>query len=183
MTIAASNIRLAIREVLQGDTGSIRTMTPGVLAPGVWEGQTDQQQKATILDTAGGLYHFDVRLGPLGHHPATPLSIKGNTRISQLGITIDFWGPLATEAEADQRQTDLAVFENALDDAVQALTYPGNLTQTSSAAATGIVSGCLVGFDGSSIPEIDQADEDWGRKIVHSQLRATAILTISQATS
>lgn len=182
MAINAANIRTAITELLEGDIGTTRTVTSGVFGEGVWVGQQDSQKQAEILDTNTATYKFDVELGGLEHHPATPISIKGNTRIALLGVLIRVWGKLATEPERAQRKTDLAALESALDTAIQALCFPSNLSQTSSAAATNIVSGLLNGPGGLGIPEATEPEENWELKIVTAEINASAILTVSQAT-
>lgn len=180
MAILSENIRTAITELLEGTIGTTRLMDSGVLSEGVWDGQLDSQKQAEILDTATATYKFDVELGPLSPHPATPLSVLGNKRLNILEVTITVWGKLATEPERAQRKKDLAAFESVLDDAVMVLSYPDNLDLTNSSLPTNIISGCLVGPGGQGHPDYDEPEEDWELKLIRSEIHASAHLLVDQ---
>lgn len=179
MTWAPAAIRTAVAECLTGTIGSTRTVTSGKFASGVWDGQPEQTAKALAVQTSTARHRFDVELGALRNHAATSIATIGNRRIAEVDVDVRVTSNVATVAQATQRATDLATIAADLEMAVMALSYPSNLTQTSTSVATGIIGGCLLGPSGASIPIIERLSENWGAQLVLSYIRARAILNLS----
>ena len=184
MAINAANIRTSIIELLEGDIGSIRTLTAAEFKFGVFEGQSVTAQQAKTLDTSTGVHWFDVQLGSLTRHPASTHSALHSRRIARLDVTIPVWTRLSSTVQETQRKSDLANIESDLDDAVQALHYPDNLQQTAAAGATNIISGLLLGpGEQAGPPEWSLVELDWEDQLARHVIRGSALLNISQATS
>lgn len=181
MSIAAAAIRTAITELLEGTIGTTRTVTANKFKSGAFEGQPIAATQAKTAITTYN-HRFDVRILSLrGKHGASPMSIKASHRIERATIEIPLWSHLASTVQDSSRATQREEIENECDMAIQALCYPGNLTQTSAAVTTGIVSGLLVGPDGSGVPTWTVIEENWQRHMLRSVIRASASLIITQA--
>lgn len=181
MSIAAAAIVSAITEALTGVLVSTRNMDPSVLAPGVFEGQPKQAQQARALTDA--THRFDVRLLGQQRHPSTPVSIKSSHRNVLVPIDVTITTRLQSTVQDTERDAVRASLASDVDDAVQALTYPGNLTDDSLGTVTGIVSGMLFGPDGSGTPQWSVTSEDWSTHLLKSVIRASAIVVVTQATA
>lgn len=183
MAIESTAIRLAVKELLEGDIGSVRTMAATVMQYGVFEGQPTRAQIAKTLQTAVGDYWFDVELSRIADHPATPVSAKGNRRIVRVRIDVPIWSTLKTTAQESDRDTSMGDMPEEIEDAIQALHYPGNLTQTNAGDPTNIVSGMLLGPGGLGAPEWEITEVDWENHLLRSRISGECVVTITQAVS
>ncbi len=179
MTYPAAAIRTAVAELLEGTIGSIRTCPPGTFLRGVFPGQPAQTQRAKAIQTSTARHYFDVKLGQLRNNPSTPIGRLGDYELNDLDITVTVTSKIATVAQADQRDTDLALIASDCKLAAKALAFPHNLDETSAAVATDIVGGCLLGPDATS-PIIEATDENWGEQLARTVIRCRAILRIDQ---
>ncbi len=180
MSYPAAAIRTAVAECMEGTIGSVRTVPPGTFARGVFPGQPLAAQKALAIQTSTARHRFDVRLGPLRNHASTPVSALSNYRIGEIDITITVTSNVATSAQATQRDTDLALIASDCDTAVQALSKPHNLDETSAAVDTNIIGGCLLGPDNASTPAIQAGDENWDSQLVTTVIRCRAFVRVEQ---
>ena len=186
MSYPVAAIRQAIREVLEGTTGSVRTVTAGKFLSGVFEGQTDLQQRSRALrktadpENPEWVHRFDVRLGRMTNHESTPVAAIGNHRIVSLPVTISVTTHTQARILDDRRDEVLALINSDLDTAVQALTWPGNLTQTFAAVATNIVSGLMLGPEGNGYPSLEVTEEDWEKSLIRSLLGGSVLLVVTQ---
>lgn len=174
MTLAMAPIRTAIREVLEGSLGSVRTVPAGTVARGAQQGRSVTSRQAQSLVTP----RYDVRIESLSPHPSTPVGAIGSHRLDDATVTIEFAYKLSSTILDDQRDELRDQVMDDLDVCWQALARPGNLTQTSAAVATNIISGLL-----HSPSSIEVLDENWDEKILTAQIVATATLQVSQPTA
>ena len=176
---SATAIHNAIRSLLEGAIGAVRVTTPGMFVYGTFDGQAAAATRARALDVTA-VHRFDVKLGAHRMHGATPISAKSSTKISTVPVTID----VTTKFKAATLQTDRdAQRALAADDcqlALQALEYPGNLSQDASANPTGIVSGMLMGDDGKGHPAWEVVEEDWKQLYLRSRISGTVVVAVTQ---
>lgn len=181
MAYNAANIRTAIKELAEGDIGTTRVMTSNVFLHGVFDGQPTGAQQAKAMHT--GTHRFDVELGDLEDHEASPISAKAPTRFARLSVTIPVVTHTPTTVDDAARRSVLADIESDCDDLIQALHFPANLDATAASGATNIVSGHLLGPDGTGEPTWVLDFADWGESLIRSQITAQATVEITQATS
>lgn len=176
MSYPIAAIRTAVAECMEGTIGSAYVAPAGVFARGVFAGQPPAAAKAIALQTSTARCRFDVEAGPFRDHPATAQSVRPSRRIGVCDLTIRVVAKLATPAQLTQRDADIAEIVSALDDAVRALTYAGNVAATSAAVSTGIVGGAINAPDGGHTPEIVIDDEDWDGQLFNARILASAIV-------
>lgn len=175
-----SAIRAAIRELLEGEIGSVRTLPQWVFKYGTFIGQPDDAMKAFALDHRYK-HRFDVSFAPLQRHGATPLSHKSSVRIDRLDVTIDIVTTLRSTVDEDARNAQRELIEQNAELALQALMYPGNLEMDSKGRATGLVSGFLQGRNGDAHPSWEVVSEDWTLQLHRSRILGSAVVVIAQA--
>lgn len=188
MTILADRIRDAVRDVLHGDVGSVRTVAADTWLYGTFDGMGDMAERSQALSGDAGAnddppHRFNVTLGRLTAHEASPVAAIGSYRIGLVPVDIDIVTHTKSKAQQTERNSAIARVRNDGDTAVQALAFPGNLAVTAAAAATGVLSGMLVGPGGEGTPEHEVVAEEWDRNIIRSRIRGAALISITQATS
>lgn len=186
MTVLATRIRGSIKALLDGTTGSVRTVATTVFGYGTFEGQPIAAQQSRAIQQVTKAHRFDIKLGAIVPHASTPMSIKSSYRIARVPITIDILTTLKSTGQENERDTQRDAIADAADTAIQALSYPGNLLTapaTPTALATGIVSGLLLGPDGKGPPQWRVISEDWKAHLLRSAITASAIVVIDQATA
>jgi hypothetical protein len=182
MTYRTSAIRGAVKGVLEGRLGAVRTVPRGIYKYGTFEGQPKQATQAKALDIRYK-HRFDVKIGQELRHASTPVSNLSSYRNSLVPITIDITTNLASTVQEEERDRvrDMAA-ENA-DLAMQALAYRGNLLVDETGVPTAIVSGLLQGpSENSPHPEWEVVEENWELGIHRSRINAAAIVQIGQNT-
>jgi hypothetical protein len=182
MSIAAEAIFNAITEALNGTLTSTRGVDKNAMGSGVFDGQPVQAQQARARNT-GKAHWFDVRMLGQLRHGSTPASINGSYRNVLVPVEVTITTTLKTTAQDSDRMAQRAAAASVADDAVQALTYPGNLTTDAAGTATGIVSGMLFGPDGTGLPQWSVTAEDWDLQLHRSVIRGGAVVVVTQATS
>lgn len=179
MSFNAANIRTAILELLEGDIGAIRTVSADTFEYGVFDGLSQQAVEGKL--TASSASHmFDVAVSVTDNHPNTNSPNTGSRRLMRARVSIPIWTRTKTTAEESARKTTLASIRDDADTALQALGYPGNLTETSASAATNIRGGLLYGPGGTGGPAWSIESVDWERGIVRSHIDALALVDVSQ---
>jgi len=148
--IESTNIITAIRDVLHNNHGSAQTIASGEYRPGYYDALTDNAKGLKSLSVPS----VDVRIKKVKTSKMTPVQF-GNKALYELTLSILVSRAFTTEHKSTTITRDLLDSLAAKDSSVlsQALSYPGNLTQTASAAPTGLVSG-LIRFDGIVVPQI-----------------------------
>lgn len=181
MTYRADAIRGAIKAVMEGRQGVVRTCPDGMFKYGAFDGQPDTATQALAVDIR--FHHrFDIVLGPIRRHESTPVSTQSSMRMSRLMIQIPIWTTLATTVQTEARDAQRTLVAADASTAMEALTRPNALTVDNLNVATGIVSGLLSG-DGDAYPSWEIVAEDWDKGLLKSRILATAIVVIPQATS
>src|SRR5690606_6135867 len=146
--VNAEAITTAIRQLIRGELGSVRTVPAGE-----WiEGQPAQRGMHGGLDgdstrrlRAEGKRLFDVEVAPARRTIAVGSSAASH---SLLAITarVVLWLPITLVAETVSADHRYAARADALEQAQvirEAIEWPGNLLATADGALTGIVSGRL----------------------------------------
>lgn len=177
MSLAATAILTAIREVVEDATGSVRTIADGRFEPGTYSDQA--RAAASVL--ALGNARAEVTISGLRRAPESP-PVGGSFALYGLDVEVTVVRNFGVAAEVDT-DTRVAIRAAALLDAdllQQALGWPGNLTQTSAAVATGLVSG-LLRYEGSS-PGDFATDSD-GNGVLTSTHRFNGIAKVATPTS
>lgn len=191
MSYDAAAIRLVIAQVLEGTAGTLRTVTGGLFLRGVHEGQTDLAQRARAMRTTEideapvAVNRFDVKLGKLKNHEASPSAALGSYRLCELPVTIEVVTHSKSVIRDSARDASLAELHSILDTALQALHCPGNLSFTAAPAftPTGVVSGMLLGAGGEGAPECEVVSEDWTKNILRSRISGGVLVEITQVTT
>lgn len=178
----AEAITAAIREVIRGELGSVRTVPVGEWIEGVpaqlgmhggLDGDTARRLRAE------GRRLFDVEVAPARRTGAVGSSAASH---SLLAITtrIVLWLPITLVAETVSADHRYAARADALEQAQvirEAIEWPGNLLATADGTPTGIVSGRL---GEAQTPRIVR--EDWSRGLYEIELRFSGYVQRSAET-
>lgn len=173
--------RTMVIEIMDGTSGSDRTVTANLFGFGAFDGQPDMAKQAMSVHTY--THRFDVEFTELGDHEASPLSAKAGTRIVRLGVSIPIWTHTKTTVEETARRSTLASIESDAETAIQALHFRDNMSTTSGAVSTNIVGGLLSGPGGQGAPIWTLESAEWDLNLIKSRIDGEAVITITQATS
>lgn len=182
MAYSPAVIRSAIKSLLQGEIGAVRTLSAGVFVYGTFEGQPRGATAARSLNV-GSEHRFDIKVGSQRMHGATPISAKSSYRLSAVPVTIDIITGLKSTPLEAKRDEQRALAESNAQLAMQALEYPGNLAADSANTPTGVVSGILVGPDGTGHPVWEVVEEDWKALYHRSRITGAVVVTVAQPVS
>jgi hypothetical protein len=183
--VLAEELQTAIINTLDGthsNQPNIREFGPGTYVYGGLEGNIKATQ-AKALDLNNTMYVFDVIVGTPQTHEASPVSRNANHKIIYMNVSIPIWRHLMTTPEDDVRRQDRAEFVENIDLAIQALTYPGNLTQDGDSTATNIMGGMLMGPGGVGDPIPSEPEEDWDAHLLTARIDASALMKVTQPTA
>lgn len=181
MAFASAAIRQAVIDLAEGAITGIRDLDSGVFRFGVFDGQPLPAMIAKGIQKHNARHWFDVSVSRARDHASTPVSAIGNRRNTFMTVTVDIWTHTATTAQEDKRKTLLAELESDCDDLIQALHYPGNLTDTQDGTTTGLIGGMLFGPGGSGAPEYVMVSADWKTQTIRSRIDASALVQVAQA--
>lgn len=159
----------AIREVLLGTIGAVRVVAPGQATEGAYE-QTPEHEAARAL--LGPTFEVDIESsGRAKDHPGE----HSNVALLDLVVRVrTVWGTDHELLDAE-RASARAQALGLLEDCRAALMRAGNLTTTSAAVPTGLVSGCL-----HRLLDHRLERSDWrGRRLSYVSRYAT-VLQLSQ---
>lgn len=175
MAIAVAAIRTAVAEVLEGSLGTVHPVA-GAFKRGAFEGQPDDAKLAKLRQVSTATHWFDVVVGEHGTHEASPISSLATREIKALPITVRIYSGTAPEAQQAERTLLLANIASDCADAVVALGYPGALTATVAATATGIVGGLMRSASHDGLAEFNVTAERWDRGWIESQIDGAVIV-------
>jgi len=146
MSLSTTPVLTAVKEVLLGSTGATRTVPANTFQYGKHGGLTDTElaERAIVKPV------FDVELLRAGRSPTTT-GIFTTWGLYELSLRVTVAYHLSDEALDDAREIARALALDDADKILQALTYPGNVRQTSAGAATLLISGCLQSTSGIGI--------------------------------
>lgn len=180
MAYPAKAIREVIANVLEGTVGTTRTVEEGKFLRGVFDGQNVRAQKALASQKQDADHRFDVSVSPLRSHSASAVSAISSRRIDTLAVVVTVTTSTKTRVEAEARDDVLANIASDCDDAIQALSYPGNLASTLGGVATNVVSGLMLGENGTGHPSWQLVNVDWTRNQARSQIVGSVVVRIDQ---
>lgn len=175
--IDVTAILTAIREVCDTNAGTLRTISSTRFDGGVYEGLDDD----TISTRAAVRAVFEPRLTGMTLHPASPPE-SGSLAIYLINVEVSVYRHLDAADKLVDLTRDTArglAFQDG-DVLKQALGYPGNLAQTSSASPTGLI-GENVEYKGSDLRRFDLDDN--GPGLIETVHRFTGFVQVTQATS
>jgi hypothetical protein len=172
-------IRSAIKSLLLGQIGAVRTVTANTFKYGTFEGQPEIATRARVVDPAYK-HRFDVKLGAMQSHGATPVGAISPTKTVTVPVTIDILTRLKSTTQEVERDEQRTLAETNTELALQALERPGNLLFDASANPTGIVSGLLMGEGGQGHPRWSVVEEDWRRLNHRSRISGSVVVIVDQ---
>jgi len=152
-------IQAAIRDVLLDGAGDKRTIGASVYKGGLYEALPANEKARRAL----GKPIVEAVSRVTGRHAGSP-QVKGNKHILSIQVEVRVVRALTITHKLDDDVRDTLIGNAAKDADViqQALTYPGNVSQTSSGDPTGIVSG-LLRYQGSDAPTVVATEGQPGR--------------------
>lgn len=165
--IEVAAIRSVIADVLEGSIGSRNSRLVGKFLRGTFEGQPTAAQQAL---SSMAPYRFDVVLGNRRDNAATYVSAQGSSSLVDYDVTIRITTRTATTAQDDDRALLLANLESDVDDAIQALTFAGNLLEDADGTETGIASGVMRAPAGERRPNHRVVSQDWKAQLITSEI-------------
>lgn len=174
MTISMTNIVTAVEELIEGTIGSVRTISAGDFqADTYYQGQDDDAKAVATLVKKS----FDVVPNGQERTDAT-LSERHSLVIIRVFIRLLVAYRTNAQVVAAQRKAVRNLAHEDAESIRQALSYPGNLTQTSGAAATNLISG-LLQKDGP----LQVVREDWDANLYETQHDYIGLVQCTMATS
>lgn len=177
---ATAAVLTAVRGVLESAEGTLRTIAATRFHGGLPEGLDGSEESLRALERA----RCEPFVRVVGPH-ATNFVANSNLHLLDVEVTVRVARHLGPEHRLTDatRDTVIALAAEDADVIRQALTYPGNLTQTSGGTATNLVSNLLT-YEGSDDPRIeyDDADSSEGGRVITVH-RFTGIVKVTQAVS
>jgi hypothetical protein len=175
--VAAGAIQTRVREVIEGASASLRSITPGAYLGDLAEGDSDMDRARAVVSGA----RVEALCTGMDRSPSSP-PIIGNVALYDMRWRVRVVRLLSRTAQIDDATRD-AVKALAFQDAdvlAQALGFPGNLATTTAGTATGIISG-LMTYTGSSSSV--RGPIDTGASILETDHSFTAIVRSTPAVS
>lgn len=153
----------AAEEIIAGTLGSVRTMPPIVAVGAAYDGATDEKMAA------------DVVVQPLADVALLDYETTGtvapetcDVAVDRITLRVRLAFTTATELDASLRRAVRALCWGGLEAIQDALAWPGNLTVTTDAVATGLVGGALVRKGPARVVR-----EDWAKRIFVAEFQMT----------
>jgi hypothetical protein len=175
--INAAAIITRVRELVDDASGTLRTISSSRFGESFYLEMKEEEQARKAVSGP----KFDVRLTTIERHPSSP-PISGSTALYNVTVEVTVIRHLnVNHAVIDaNRDTILAASIEDGDHIMQALTYPGNMTQTSAAVATGLASGVLQYAGSENEVLLGAASEP---SLVRGVHRFTGVAVVTLATS
>lgn len=171
--LAYANIRKRLREVLDDGEGLVRTVPASKFSGDYWTGADPWTGQVRALSKPRFALPTMTTV-PVAGSPMQP----GSSNITELEVRVECEYALTVPVAADDtRDAAVAQAEQDGDIITQAFGWPGNLTQTEAAAATGILDGVIRHVVSRPIVE------DWARKRLVMSHTYRAFVNTVQATS
>ena len=155
MAIDTDAILTAVRDVVEDAAGSARTISSGRFEGGLYEDLSDDEKSRR----SAYLPRVETSIVAIDKHP-TDYHVMGTLRLYRIAVDVS----VTRHADLEHKLTDsvrddlMGLATQDVDILVQALTYPGNLTQDNDSNATGLVSGRMQ-FDSSEFDVLLGDDE------------------------
>ena len=164
MTLAAAAILTAIEEVCLGTIGSVETVTAGTVERGAYQPVDDDR----IAAAARTKPRFEVEWK--GERDTGLVPRMSSHASYEIKLLVRLVYPTDFELQPDERRAQRAAGAVTANKIRNALTRPGNLTQTSAAVATELASGCL------KKAETAVVREDFKRRVWIAEIACTALV-------
>ena len=167
----------AIREVLEDDAGTLRTLGTRFFG-GLFGDIDDDEASLRAMERP----IVEATITGRRRHPSSP-SRMGSYKLEEIDVTVRVIRHLnADHALDDDRRDDVkALAINDGDLIAQALTYPGNLTQTAAAAPTNLCTGCLSETEeGTTVARVKLTDTG---RLIETEHVFVGVVQATQATS
>lgn len=173
---AFANILTAIREVIEDSTGSVRTAPSNRFRGGLYSGL--DRDAGTLRALGAPIVETEIVRRVRSESGCV---VNSNVQLRDIEVEVRVIRSITLTSKIDDATRDAAKAAALADgDYIdQALTWPGNLTQTSAAGATGLISGMLVYVDSDATVE---ADEETGARIITTH-RFTGTTNVATAVS
>ena len=147
----AEKLLVRMREVLESGAGTLRTIASGLmtdLPPGLTD--EEQSRRGLVPLATGAGFPVSARIVSVKRSLSSP-PVIGNIALYDIEAEVAMVYPIVTKVTLTTSMRDQAfgIAASHADKVAQALGYPGNLTQTTAGASTGLVSG-LLSYVGSS---------------------------------
>jgi hypothetical protein len=168
----------AIRGVLEGSLGSIRTVPMGMFSWALLDRVDLEKEQKDSIDTQRARYRFDITFGAFVEHESSGESLLSNRRVVITTITIPVVCYLLSRASDDERAEARRQMGIDLITACQALNFPDNVRF----AADGTTPTEIVGGELRNVrlPLANPIAVDWERHLLRSTITAEAIVVVTQ---
>jgi hypothetical protein len=189
VTFRGGNVRQAGRDVVEGAMGPYASRLAGLFLYNAVDGTYQPNAHVPLGEPTS----YDIELGELGPHEASPMAARGTYRLASLLVTFRFVTKIPPnqlhskppQTDHDIRDIIAAGITERLDLIAQSLATPECVTYTAAAEPTGIISGLMRSPDGNGFPEVSAGVWEWGtppepRRVTH-EIRARAIVQIDRA--
>lgn len=177
---ALDAIDIAIRECIEGQIGTTRTVEQGKFKYAEFIGHPiERQQRLASEITFGGAW-FDLEFVGIRDAESRPISRDSNLGHKDVTVRIEFIRYVLHRSTIDSGISRDSVLDFICDlhDVEQALGKPGNLSTTTAGAATDMADGCV----GIEAPAIQSIQRDWERHLLRSEMTVVAQVPIVQET-
>jgi len=167
MTFPSLAILTRVREVLEDGRGAVRTITAETYKPGT------HAALDALSDSVGALGKptIEATIADRVRHPSSPAR-QGSFTLEEITVSVrvvrGFDGNADLNAAARTALHSLAASDGF--DISQALGWPGNMTATEAASATGLVSGQLQDL-GTSVASLEYPSGQNGRLVTTHRFR------------
>lgn len=172
--VAYAAIRKRMREILDDGNGLVRTVASSKFDGNYWTGADGWTGQVRAL--AKPVFAIPtMTTEPAAGRPMQP----GSSDIERIAVRVEaeYALPPAASADDDTRDAAVAQAEQDGDIIAQAFGWPGNLTQTEAAAATGIIDGVMSHVQSRPVLE------DWDAQRLVMEHTFRAFVSVTQATS
>lgn len=167
----------AIRGVLEGSLGTIRTVPHGMFKWALLDRVELEQEQSEARDAKWATYRYDITFGAFLEHESSGESLLSDRRIMVTTITIPVIRYLLSRADDDTRAEARRQMGIDLITACQALDWPDNVRYASNGDPTKIVGGELRNV---RLPITNPVAVDWNRHLLRSTITAEAIVEVTQ---
>lgn len=175
MALDAKAIARAIRNLLNGELRSVRSIGIETFQEGSDEGAANIAQAKTLPT-------FKIVFGDISDHVASPMSNTASRALLVIGVVIILTHAIPSVVEDDEDAQSTALNDAEL--VLKAIQWPGNLSDDGEFAPfpTGIIDGLLVGPGGEGRPSATR-ETDFDALTITTTISASAIVDVHQEIS
>ncbi len=176
-TINGTAILTAIREVLDEGAGTVRNISTARFQADLYAGKdVDGQALSALVKPI-----CEAEITGIRRHPMSPMDLHSMSLLEiDVRVSVVRSGTLKEKLDADARDALKGLAVDDADVVKQALLFNGNLTTTIGGTATGLVSGRLASYEGSTVTVLFSGDTSARIEGLHN---FRAVVNVAQATS